>query len=85
MEVYGLDIKRYNLKALRSHMALVNQEPTIFAGTIHDIIPYRMENAFEAAIIETATIANAHDFIRFGTAKVPCPRNTIRIYFLWLN
>ncbi|GAY37262.1 hypothetical protein CUMW_027690 [Citrus unshiu] len=32
-------------------------------GTIHDIIPYRMENAFEAAIIETATIANAHDFI----------------------
>lgn len=44
-----------------------------------------MENALEAEIIEAATIANAHDFIRFGTAKVPCPRNTIRIYFLWLN
>lgn len=58
-------------------MALVNQEPTIFAGTIHDIIPYRMENAFEAAIIETATIANAHDFIRFGTAKVPYCKSTM--------
>ncbi|KAH9805693.1 ABC transporter B family member 15 [Citrus sinensis] len=32
-------------------------------GTIHDIIPYGMENAFEAEIIGTATIANAHDFI----------------------
>lgn len=58
-------------------MALVNQEPTIFAGTIHDIIPYGMENAFEAEIIETATIANAHDFIRFGTAKVPYCKSTM--------
>ncbi|KAK9210341.1 hypothetical protein WN944_002711 [Citrus x changshan-huyou] len=32
-------------------------------GTIHDIIPYGMENALEAEIIEAATIANAHDFI----------------------
>lgn len=61
----GLDI--YNLKALRSHMAWVSQEPTIFAGTIHDNIAYGKKNALEAEIIKAATIANAHDFTRFAT------------------
>ncbi|EOY32058.1 ABC transporter family protein, putative [Theobroma cacao] len=74
VEVDGIDIKSYNLQALRSHIALVSQalrshialvsqEPTIFAGTIHDNIAYAKKNVTEAEIIEAATIANAHDFI----------------------
>lgn len=65
IQIDGVDIKCYNLKALRSHIALVSQEPTLFAGTIKDNISYGRENATEAEITEAATIANAHDFIRF--------------------
>ncbi|KAA8529668.1 hypothetical protein F0562_034232 [Nyssa sinensis] len=59
----GVDIKSYNLRALRSQIALVSQEPTLFAGTIHDNISYGNENATEAEIIEAASLANAHEFI----------------------
>ena len=34
----GFDIKFYNLRALRSYIAWVGQEPTIFAGTMNDNI-----------------------------------------------
>ncbi|RVW27851.1 putative multidrug resistance protein [Vitis vinifera] len=63
IEVDGIDIKHYNLRALRLHIALVSQEPTLFAGTIQENIAYAKENASEADIIEAATVANAHEFI----------------------
>lgn len=69
IDVDSINIKSYNLRALRSHVALVSQEPTLFAGTIRDNIAYAKENATEAEIIEAATIANAHDFIRFHSIK----------------
>ncbi|KAF9605581.1 hypothetical protein IFM89_017924 [Coptis chinensis] len=46
----GVDIKSYNLRALRSHIALVSQEPTLFAGTIHENIIYGKEKATEAEL-----------------------------------
>ncbi|KAF8390545.1 hypothetical protein HHK36_025072 [Tetracentron sinense] len=63
VEIDGIDLKRYNLRALRSHIALVSQEPTLFAGTIHENIAYAKENATESEIFEAATLANAHEFI----------------------
>ncbi|CAK7345684.1 unnamed protein product [Dovyalis caffra] len=65
VEIDEIDIKFYNLRALRSHMALVSQEPAFFSGTIRDNIGYAKENATEAEIIEAATSANAHDFISY--------------------
>ncbi|KAL7191799.1 hypothetical protein ACSBR2_023802 [Camellia fascicularis] len=63
VEIDGFDIKFYNLRALRSHIAWVGQEPAIFAGSIHENIAYGKENATEAEIIEASTLANAHEFI----------------------
>ncbi|KAK4286054.1 hypothetical protein QN277_002665 [Acacia crassicarpa] len=57
------DIKSYNLRKLRSHIALVSQEPTLFAGTIRENIAYGKEKATEAEIKKAATLANAHEFI----------------------
>ncbi|KAL0357840.1 UNVERIFIED_CONTAM: putative multidrug resistance protein [Sesamum calycinum] len=57
------DIKSYNLRDLRSHIALVSQEPTLFAGTIHENIVYGNENATESEIRKAAILANAHEFI----------------------
>ncbi|KAL8239229.1 hypothetical protein R6Q59_015796 [Mikania micrantha] len=57
------DIREYNLRALRSHIALVSQEPTLFAGTIHENIAYGKPGAKESEIRKAAMSANAHEFI----------------------
>ncbi|CAI9785115.1 unnamed protein product [Fraxinus pennsylvanica] len=57
------DVKSYNLRDLRSHIALVSQEPTLFAQTIHENIVYGKADATEAEIKEAAILANAHEFI----------------------
>ncbi|KAF8051289.1 hypothetical protein N665_1751s0005 [Sinapis alba] len=59
----GRDLKLYNLRWLRSHMGLVQQEPIIFSTTIRDNIIYARHNASEAEMKEAARIANAHHFI----------------------
>lgn len=64
VKIDGKDIKIYHLRALRKHIALVSQEPTLFAGTIKENITYSMSNKMdESEIIEAAKAANAHDFI----------------------
>ncbi|KAL0309675.1 UNVERIFIED_CONTAM: ABC transporter B family member 1 [Sesamum radiatum] len=59
----GKDIRKTNLKSLRRHIAIVPQEPCLFATTIYENIAYGNESATEAEIIEAATLANAHKFV----------------------
>ncbi|KAL1080942.1 hypothetical protein V6Z11_D09G030700 [Gossypium hirsutum] len=40
VKIDGRDIKSYNLRTLRKHIALVSQEPTLFVGTIRENILY---------------------------------------------
>uniref|UniRef100_A0A0E0JWM4 Multidrug resistance protein n=1 Tax=Oryza punctata TaxID=4537 RepID=A0A0E0JWM4_ORYPU len=63
VKIDGRDIKTYNLRALRRHIGLVSQEPTLFAGTIRENIVYGTKTASEAEIEHAARSANAHDFI----------------------
>ncbi|XP_019451695.1 PREDICTED: putative multidrug resistance protein [Lupinus angustifolius] len=57
------DVKSYNLRMLRSHIALLSQEPILFAGTIRENIAYGKANATESEIRKAAAMANAHEFI----------------------
>jgi len=61
----GRDIKIYNLRSLRKHIALVSQEPTLFSGTIRENIAYGAydDAVDESEIIEASKASNAHDFI----------------------
>ncbi|KAH1045693.1 hypothetical protein J1N35_036477 [Gossypium stocksii] len=59
----GRDLKTYNLRWLRNHLGLVQQEPIIFSTTIRENIIYARHNASEAEMKEAARIANAHHFI----------------------
>uniref|UniRef100_A0ACD5YQ96 Uncharacterized protein n=1 Tax=Avena sativa TaxID=4498 RepID=A0ACD5YQ96_AVESA len=59
----GRDLKAFNLRWLRSHMGLIQQEPVIFSTTIRENIIYARHNATEAEMKEAARIANAHHFI----------------------
>lgn len=66
VRIDGRDLKSYNLRSLRQHIALVSQEPALFAGTIRENIMYgggASENIDESEIIEAAKAANAHEFI----------------------
>ena len=53
----------YNIRWLRRHMGMVNQEPDLFNISIRDNILYGKEDATEEEIIEAAKKANIHDFI----------------------
>ncbi|KAJ0989559.1 hypothetical protein J5N97_007915 [Dioscorea zingiberensis] len=63
IKIDGKDIKSYHLRSLRRHIALVGQEPTLFAGTIKENIKYGAEEAAEVEVEAAARVANAHDFI----------------------
>lgn len=64
VKIDGKDIRSFHLRSLRKHIALVSQEPTLFAGTIRENIIYgASEETDEIEIIEAAKAANAHDFI----------------------
>ncbi|GLJ10640.1 hypothetical protein SUGI_0132270 [Cryptomeria japonica] len=59
----GTDIKDLDLKWLRKQMALVNQEPALFAGSIRENIAFGSPSATRAEIEEAAGSAYIHKFI----------------------
>eukprot|EP01018_Ginkgo_biloba_P014906 Gb_35777 [translate_table: standard] len=61
--VDGKDIREVNLKSLRLHIGLVQQEPSLFATSIRENIAYGKESSCEEDIIGAAKAANAHEFI----------------------
>jgi len=56
-------IQDFDLRALRSQIAMVPQDVILFSGTIEDNIRYGRPNATRAEVIEAAKGANAHIFI----------------------
>ncbi|KAL7092109.1 hypothetical protein ACP275_12G145400 [Erythranthe tilingii] len=62
--VDGKDIRKYNLKSLRRHVAVVPQEPCLFATSIYDNIAYGGgESVTESEVVEAARMADADKFI----------------------
>jgi len=59
----GSDINNFNLKWYRQQIALVSQEPILFATSIADNIRYGKAGATMDEIIAAAKAANAHTFI----------------------
>ncbi|KAG6474699.1 hypothetical protein ZIOFF_068637 [Zingiber officinale] len=59
----GTDIKRLQLKWLRSQIGLVSQEPALFATSIKENILFGKEDATMEVVVAAAMAANAHSFI----------------------
>ncbi|MBI2619754.1 MAG: ABC transporter ATP-binding protein [Ignavibacteriales bacterium] len=59
----GQDIRGMSLHQLRSQIAIVPQEVTLFAGTIYENIRYGRLEASELEVTDAAKVANAHGFI----------------------
>jgi len=60
----GLDIARLDPADLRAQIAVVSQEPVIFAGTIAENIRYGRPSAAEAEVRAAALAAAADEFIQ---------------------
>ncbi|MBP5689566.1 MAG: ABC transporter ATP-binding protein [Bacteroidales bacterium] len=63
VEVGGIDVRRYSMKALRSKVAMVLQKNTLFSGTILDNLRWGDENATREQCIEACKAASADEFI----------------------
>jgi len=59
----GKDIRKYNLRWLRTQIGLVQQEPLLFNCSIRDNICYGNNGAAESEIVEAAKEANIHEFV----------------------
>ncbi|MEO6396345.1 MAG: ABC transporter transmembrane domain-containing protein [Devosia sp.] len=64
IEVDGLDIRQVDPAELRRRLAYVEQEPTIFAGSIADNIRFGRPEASDAEVEEAARIALVDDYVR---------------------
>jgi subfamily B ATP-binding cassette protein MsbA len=61
--VDGCDVRDATQASLREAMALVPQEPVLFATTVGDNIRYGRLDATEAEVETAARAANAHEFV----------------------
>lgn len=59
----GVDVRSWNLAALRSQISIIEQEIFLFSRSIADNIAFGRPDAPREAIIEAARKAQAHDFI----------------------
>jgi ABC-type multidrug transport system fused ATPase/permease subunit len=65
----GHDVRTLHPRWLRTHIAIVSQEPVLFSGTIRENILYSLtakgttKNATQGKLEHAATLANAHEFI----------------------
>jgi ATP-binding cassette, subfamily B, bacterial len=59
----GVDVRRYAITALRERVAIVLQDPVLFAGTIADNLRYGRLDATDAEVVEAAKASHVHEFV----------------------
>ncbi len=64
VKVGGVDVRKYDLEALRDAVSMVLQKNVLFSGTINDNLRWGNENATQEQIEEACRLAQADEFIR---------------------
>ncbi len=63
VSIDGVDVREYRVRSLREKIAIVLQDPVLFAGTIAENIRYGRLDASDEEVEEAARAAHAHEFI----------------------
>jgi subfamily B ATP-binding cassette protein MsbA len=63
ISIDGMDIREISQTSLRSNMGIVTQESILFNDTIFNNIAFGLHDAKEEDVVQSAKIANAHEFI----------------------
>lgn len=64
VKVGGIDVKDYDLEALRNQVAVVLQKNVLFSGTIKENLRWGNQEATDEELIEACTLAQADEFIQ---------------------
>ena len=64
IKIDGIDIKDISQKSLRALMGIVTQDSILFNDTVSNNISLGVESTNIEKVMEAATIANAHEFIK---------------------
>lgn len=64
VQVGGVDVRDYDVEALRSSVAMVLQKNLLFSGTIKENLRWGNENATDEEIREACVLAQADEFIQ---------------------
>ncbi|MEM9526798.1 MAG: ABC transporter ATP-binding protein [Bacteroidota bacterium] len=64
IEIDGVDLRDYDLYALRSRMAMVLQDVFLFTGSVLDNISLRDPDISREQVMEAAKLIGAHEFIQ---------------------
>ena len=64
VKVGGVDVREYDLDALRSAVSMVLQKNELFSGSIKENLRWGNKNATDAELEEACRLAQADDFIR---------------------
>ena len=64
VKVGGLDVREYNLEALRDQVSMVLQKNVLFTGTIYDNIRWGNENATNEEVQNVCKLAQADGFVQ---------------------
>ena len=63
VKVGGVDVRRYDLDALRDQVAMVLQKNVLFSGTIKENLRWGNPSATDEELVHACRLACAHDFI----------------------
>ena len=63
IDIDGVDVRKYDLEALRDMIGVVLQKNLLFTGSIKENIRWGNENATDEEVIAACKAAQAHDFI----------------------
>lgn len=61
--VGGVDVRNYDIEALRNEVAMVLQKNILFSGTIKENLRWGNKEATDEELIRVCKLAQAHDFI----------------------
>src|SRR5262245_64914583 len=63
IEVDGVDLRRVARGSWLGRVAVVTQEPFLFAGTIRENVAYGRPDASEAELLEAVRVAHVDEFL----------------------
>ncbi|MBY0758628.1 ABC transporter ATP-binding protein [Sellimonas caecigallum] len=69
VKVGGIDVREYNLEALRDQVSMVLQKNVLFSGTIYENIRWGDENASDEEVQRVCKLAQADGFVQEFPAK----------------
>lgn len=73
VKVGGIDVRNYNLEALRDQVSMVLQKNVLFSGTIYENIRWGNENAADEEVQRVCKLAQADGFVN----EFPAGYNTM--------